>query len=60
MKWQTTPVLLHGESHGQRGLVGYSPCGRKELKMTQQLNNKTFISTDTDAKGFGGKEVVLT
>ena len=23
--WQPTPVLLPGESHGQRGLVGYSP-----------------------------------
>ena len=23
-KWQPTPVLLPGESHGQRSLVGYS------------------------------------
>ena len=23
--WQPTPVLLAGESHGQRSLVGYSP-----------------------------------
>ena len=23
-KWQPTPVFLPGESHGQRGLVGYS------------------------------------
>jgi len=23
--WQSTPVLLPGESHGQRSLVGYSP-----------------------------------
>jgi len=23
--WQPTPVLLPGESHGQRSLVGYSP-----------------------------------
>ena len=28
-KWQRTPVLLPGESHGQRSLVGYSPWGRK-------------------------------
>ena len=50
-KWQPTPVFLHGESHGQRSLVGYSPWGRKELNMTQQLNNnKNFINTDTDAK----------
>ena len=25
-KWQPTPVLLPGESHGWRSLVGYSPC----------------------------------
>ena len=27
----TTPVLLPGESHGQRSLMGYSPWGLKEL-----------------------------
>ena len=26
-KWQPTPVLLPGESHGQRSLVGCSPWG---------------------------------
>ena len=25
----TTPVVLSGESHGQRKLVGYSPWGHK-------------------------------
>ena len=29
-KWQSTPVLLPGKSHGRRSLVGYSPWGRKE------------------------------
>ena len=24
-KWQSTPVLLPGKSHGQRSLLGYSP-----------------------------------
>ena len=28
-KWQPTPVLLPGESYGQRNLAGYSPWGRK-------------------------------
>ena len=28
-KWKPTPVLLPGESHGQRSLAGYSPWGRK-------------------------------
>ena len=34
-KWQTTPVFLHGESHGQSSLVGYGPWGRKESDMTE-------------------------
>ena len=34
-KWQPTPVLLPGESHGQRSLVGYSPDGQKELDTTE-------------------------
>ena len=36
-KWQLTPVLLPGKSHGQRSLAGYSPWGRKELDTTEQL-----------------------
>ena len=40
-KWQPTPVLLPGKSHGRRSLVGYSPWGCKELDMTEQLH---FIS----------------
>ena len=27
-KWQPTPILLPGESHGQRSLAGYIPWGR--------------------------------
>ena len=34
-KWQPTPVLLLGESHGQRSLEGYSPWGYKESNMTE-------------------------
>ena len=33
-KWQSTPVLLPGKSHGQRSLVDYSPWGRKESDTT--------------------------
>ena len=29
-KWQPAPVILPGETHGQRSLVHYSPRGRKE------------------------------
>ena len=37
-KWQPTPVLLPGEPHGRRSLVGYSPRGRKESGTTERLH----------------------
>ena len=37
-KWQPTPVLLPGKSHGQRSLVSYSPRGHKELETTKRLH----------------------
>ena len=37
-KWQPTPVLLPGKSHGLRSLVGYSPWGLKELDTTERLH----------------------
>ena len=33
-----TPVLLPGESHGGRSLVGYSSWGHKELDTTERLH----------------------
>ena len=35
-EWQPTPVILPGESHGQRSLGGYSPQGRKALDTPEQ------------------------
>ena len=35
-KWQSTPGLLPGKSHGQRSLVGYSPWDRKESDTTER------------------------
>ena len=35
-KWQPIPVFLHGKSHGQRSLVGYSPKGREESDTTER------------------------
>ena len=32
---ETPPVFLPGEFHGQRSLVGYSPCGHNESDMTE-------------------------
>ena len=37
-KWQPTPVLLPGKSHGWRNLAGYSPWGRNELDTTERLH----------------------
>ena len=33
--WQPTPLLLLGDFHGQKSLVGYSPWGGKELDKTE-------------------------
>ena len=35
LKWQPTPVLLPGKSHGRRSLVRYSPRGCKESDTTE-------------------------
>ena len=49
--WQPTPVLLPGKSHGQRSLVGYSPWGRKELDMTEQLHCHFSLSCIGEGNG---------
>ena len=36
-KWQLTPVLLPGESHGQRSLAGYNLWSHNESDMTECL-----------------------
>ena len=38
-KWQPTPVLLPGKSHGWSSRVGYSPWGCKTSDMTEQLHS---------------------
>ena len=37
-KWQPTPTLVPGKSHGQRSLAGYNPWGRKEADTTERLS----------------------
>ena len=57
-KWQSTPVLLPGKSHGQRSLAGCSPWDRKESDTTERLhfhflwdwNENTFLSPVTTAE----------
>ena len=49
-KQQPTPAFLPGEFHGQRSLVGYSPCGGKESKELDTTERVTlslsFIRTE--------------
>ena len=42
-KWQSTPVFLPGEFNGQRGLVGYSPWGCKELDTAEWLTQQPHL-----------------
>ena len=53
-KWQPTPVLLPGKSHGQRNVVGYCPRGRKELDMTERLHflSLSLVMRTLEAKRF--------
>ena len=37
-QWHPTPVLLPGESHGRRILVGCSPWGHEESDTTERLH----------------------
>ena len=43
-RWQPTPVLLPGKSHGLRSLVGYSPFGLKESDTTERLHHSSTSS----------------
>ena len=36
-KWQSTPALLPGKSHGRKSLIGYSPLGHKESDTAERL-----------------------
>ena len=40
-KWQPSPVFLHGKSHGQRSLVGYSPWHHRESDTAERLNSSS-------------------
>ena len=46
-KWQPTPVLLPGKSHGRRSVIGYNPWGHKESDMTEWLH---FLSSFPSSK----------
>ena len=42
-KWQPTPVILLGESHWQRHLVGYSPWDHRELDTIEDSVSNMII-----------------
>ena len=50
-QWQPTPVLLPGESHGWRSLVGCSPWGREESDMTERLHFHFSLSCIGEGNG---------
>ena len=50
-QWHPTPVLLPGKSHGQRSLVGCSPCGREESDMTERLHFHFSLSRVGEGNG---------
>ena len=51
LQWQPTPVLLPGESHGRRSLVGCSPWGCWELDTTQWLHFHFSLSWIGEGNG---------
>ena len=50
-KWQPTPVLLPGKSHGARSLVGCSPWGCEESDMTERLHFHLSLSCTGEGNG---------
>ena len=52
-KWQPTPVLLPGKSHGWRSMVGYSPWGLKESDTTK--SDFTSLPSELPGKPLGVK-----
>ena len=50
-QWHSTPILLPGESHGRRSLVGCSPWGREELDTTERLHFHFSLSCIGEGNG---------
>ena len=50
-QWHPTPVLLPGNSHGWRSLVGCSPWGRWGSDMTEQLHFHFSLSCIGEGNG---------
>ena len=50
-KWQPTPALLPGKSHGRRSLVCCSPWGREESDATERLHFLFSLSCTGEGNG---------
>ena len=50
-QWHPTPVLLPGESHGWRSLMGRSPWGHQESDTTEQLHFHFSLSCIGEGNG---------
>ena len=50
-RWHPTPVLLPGESHGRRSLVGCNPWGREGLDTTEWLHFLFSLSCIGEGNG---------
>ena len=50
-RWHPTPVLLPGESHGRRSLVGCSPRGRWGSDTTERLHFHFSLSCIGEGNG---------
>ena len=50
-QWHPTPVLLPGNSHGQRSLVDCSPWGREESDTTERLHFPFSLSCIGEGNG---------
>ena len=50
-QWHPTPVLLPGQSHGWRSLVGWSPWGGEESDTTEWLHFHSSLSCIGEGNG---------
>jgi len=55
----THSSTLPGKSHGCRSMVGYSPWGRKESDMTEQLHSLTPQTISPVHRGSHGMALAL-
>ena len=59
-KWQSTPVLLPGKSHGQRSLVSYSPWGCQESDSTEPLHFHFHFGTQGRSRRLNDAYILQT